>query len=72
MNWPKWSSLVASLIALVLVIATIATFRMDVSAAASSELDEMAPLRGSPAFDKAQDPAPQSPSNEINEFLQLD
>jgi hypothetical protein len=72
MKWPKWSSLLASLIALVLVIATIATFRMNVNAATSSEVDEIAPLRASPAFDKASDQTPQSPSNEINEFLQLD
>lgn len=71
MKWFNWSSLIASLIALVLVVATIATFRMDVNAAASSEPDEIAPLRGSPAFDQERDPARQSPSNEIDEFLQL-
>ena len=72
MKWLKWSSLIASLIAIALVVATIATFRMDVNAAASSELIEIAPLRGSPVFDQARDPAPQSPRNEIDEFLQLD
>ena len=72
MKWLKWSSLIASLIALGLLVATIVMFRVDVNAAAGSELPEIAPLRASPAFDKAQEPAPQPPSNEIDEFQQLD
>src|SRR2546427_468695 len=57
MKWLKWSSLIASLIALGLLVATIAMFRMDVNAAAGTELPEIAPLRASPAVDARAGPA---------------
>jgi hypothetical protein len=70
MKWLKLSSVIASLIALGLVLASIEMFRLDVKAAAGSELPEIVPLRAAPGFQKA--PAPEGPSNEIDEFPQLD
>jgi HAMP domain-containing protein len=72
MRWLKWTSLIATLLALGLVIATIAIFRMDVNTAAAGDLQEIAPLRASPANEKPQDQAPEPPSNEIGELQQLD
>jgi hypothetical protein len=67
MKWLSWSSLIASLIAIGLVVATIATFRIDVNAATGTEMQETAPRHALPALETA----PQ-PSNEIDEFQQLD